>query len=239
MSRVFCDNLSGNTVRIAEAEAHHLLHVLRAKAGDEICLFDGRGQTAVAEIESCSRRELICRIRDRTVFPKPQRPAITVAVAPPKGDRLKWMVEKLTELGVDRLALMETERSVAAPSETRTEKLQAGMLAACRQCRRNWSMEIQPLRPFADVLLHAANTSLRIAHPGIGQVQPTHSDRQKDMSDIVLLVGPEGGFAPAEVTAAMAAGAVGIEWAETILRIETAALVFASLLMSRLHVCKT
>jgi len=233
MHRVYCPALTASEVRVDESEAHHLLHVLRCRPGDIVRLFDGCGTEADARIEATTRRDVTLAVLRRDCIPRPQRSFLTVAVSPPKGDRLKWLVEKLTEVGVDRLALLQTERTVVVPGETKVDKLKSNVIAACKQCRRSYLMELQPLQSLKDVVatVSAEGHSLWIAHPG------------RDMPDVVpgstpaashtLLVGPEGGFTDDEVKLAMDAGARGIAWPDTVLRIETAAIVFAVMLRLR------
>ena len=150
--------------------------------------------------------------------PPPNQTPLTIAAAVPKGDRLKWMVEKLTELGVDRYVPLITQRSVVDPRPTKLEKLQATVISAAKQCRRDWLLEIaEPMR-LGDMLQSAANAqSLYVAV----QLLPVAR---------VVLIGPEGGFTQEEVDAALAAGAQRLTWPGNVLRIETAAIMAAVML---------
>lgn len=234
----FCEDLNADEGKIEDQEAHHLLHVLRLVPGSELTVFDGRGTVAQAFITSVSRRDLAFRITSRMVCARPFRPSLTVAASPPKADRLKWMVEKLTEIGADRLILLNTQRTVVTTGDTRVEKLRANVVAACKQCRRPYLMEILPLQTLSTVLedfgKSSASTQLFIAHPGGASVANQTSD-SINSRDAGVLIGPEGGFADEEVAAAISAGSVHVSWPGTILRIETAAVVFGTLLMS--HCC--
>ncbi len=228
----FCESLRADVATVEDAEAHHLLHVLRLKPGEFVTLFDGSGSTALAEVTSVSRRDLTCKVIDRTEATTATGPKITLAVSPPKGDRLKWMVEKLTEIGVHRLQLIDCERTVATPGETRVDKLKATTLAACKQCRRPVLLDIQPLLPFRDVIHQAIQRSeaVYVAHPGDAR---GFRDLEGTSSDITILIGPEGGFADEEIRFARETGLTTVAWPQTILRIETAAIVFASLALTR------
>ena len=227
----YCESLSNDQVTVGDSEAHHLLNVLRLKVGESVTLFDGRGITANASIQSLSRRDVTLQILERTECRPNSRPRLTMAVSAPKGDRLKWMVEKLTELGIQQLQLMECHRSVAAPGETRIDKLNASVIAACKQCRRATLMELSPMQSFERVINEAAQNNHRIylAHPGddaASHISAPHA------SDVTMLIGPEGGFTDEEVQLAVNAGAIRIAWPDTILRIETAAIVFGTLAMA-------
>lgn len=234
----FCEDLSTDDGKLEDQEAHHLIHVLRLVPGSPLTVFDGLGTEATAVVSATSRRDISFRITSRHVHPRPLRQSLTVAASPAKADRLRWMVEKLTEIGVDRLILLHTERTVVTPGDARQEKLRASVVAACKQCRRPYLMEIHSLQPLSSVLQDFQKSldsaQLFIAHPGEAPVpsQPHGSFRHGDIS---VLIGPEGGFTDEEVAAAISAGAVPVSWPGTILRIETAAIVFGALLMSRCY----
>ncbi len=149
------------------------------------------------------------------------------------------MIEKLTELGVDRLVLLQTQRTVVTPGEARVDKLKANVVAACKQSRRNRLLDIQPLTPLPDVLAECAQEHLGklfLAHPATEQ-PPMVSGESRLPSEYqlkppgILLIGPEGGFTQDEVSLCIGAGAVRVAWPNTILRIETAALAFSSAML--------
>lgn len=232
MHWIFVEQLRPDQIEITDGEAHHLLHVLRIKPQQMLVLFNGRGEIADAIVESTSRRSVFCRVAQRREVPGLPEGWLTVAVSPPKGDRLRWMIEKLTELGVPRITLLGCERTVAEPGETKLEKLRGTAAAACKQSRQAWLPDIQPLTNFSQVLVEAGQLGQKIvlAHPAAGRIhEPTPGGTGR-----VLLIGPEGGFTDTEVTAALAAGAEQLHWPGSILRTETAAIVFAGrLLISR------
>ena len=235
----YCENLQSDDVTVSEAEAHHLIHVLRCRIGAKVILFDGQGTEASAEVVSVTRRDLACVIRSRIQHARPLRPEFTVIASPPKADRLKMMVEKLTEIGVDRLVLLNTSRTVTTPGETRLDKIHSNMIAACKQCRRPFFMELSPLQSMQAALSElqppTTNPLICIAHPETNNNLTDLYSQTQITRPAAVLIGPEGGFTEDEVQAAISCGAVPISWPNTILRIETAAIVFATLIMSRLH----
>lgn len=234
----YCENLLSDEITISDAEAHHLIHVLRCRVGAQVTLFDGQGMEATAEIISVTRRDLTCRIKSRIQRARPSRPEITVIASPPKADRLKMMVEKLTEIGADRLILLSTSRTVTTPGETRLDKIHSNMIAACKQCRRSFFMELRPLQSMpaalSDLQSSATNPLICIAHPETNNNLTDLCSQAQLTRPVAVLIGPEGGFTEDEVEEAFSFGAVPVSWPNTILRIETAAIVFATLLMSRL-----
>jgi 16S rRNA (uracil1498-N3)-methyltransferase len=235
----YCENLRSDQITVSDAEAHHLIHVLRFRVGSELTLFDGQGTEATAKVVSLTRRDLTCSILSRTLHVRPSRPELIVIAAPPKADRLKWMVEKLTEVGVDRLVLLNTSRTVTTPGETRLDKIHSTMIAACKQCRRPFLMELSPLQSIETILseLKSGKPSplICIAHPGAGLTLDDAPGPALQTAPAAIMIGPEGGFTDDEVQQAIASGAVAVSWPNTILRIETAAVVFATLLLSRIH----
>ncbi len=234
--RFFCDDLSGDNATLAGSEAHHALHVLRLKSGDPVILFNGCGITAEGSISRPSRSEATVEVTARITHERPPGTRLTVAAAVPKGDRLKSLVEKLAEIGVDRFIPLQTVRSVVDPRQTKLDKLQSTVIAACRQSERNWLMTIAEPLTLDTVLAEAPSRSeaggdrrIWIAHPA---PQARDAAPSRNTAESLLLIGPEGGFTDAEFATATQAGADQLSWPGGILRIETAAIVFASLLLA-------
>jgi 16S rRNA (uracil1498-N3)-methyltransferase len=231
----YCEDLTSDSAVVGDTEAHHLLHVLRLGVGAELILFDGLGTNAEAVVTSATRRDVTCRILGRKTHVRSTTSSLTVFVSPPKADRLKWVVEKLTEIGVDRMVLLNTQRTVVTPGETRVDKLKANVVAACKQCHRPYLMELLPLQTFTTAIEQFTSESRCaasfFAHPGLN----SNGDASLELppGEINLLIGPEGGFTDNEVATATSAGLQTISWPGTILRIETAAIVFATMLMSQ------
>lgn len=235
LPRAYCELMLTDDVVVDDTEAHHLLHVLRFKPGDQLQLFDGCGMEADAVVTRISRREVFCTVTTRRQTSQTDRVGVTVIASPPKADRLKWMVEKLTEIGVARLMLLQSDRTEVTPRESRKEKLRSSVIAACKQCRRNELMQLVPMQTLTSILDDVESARLPgelwVAHPAPSMLALS-SDAVMPMSSRLLLIGPEGGFTDAELQAALNAGARMISWPHAILRIETAAIVFATQLLS-------
>src|SRR4029079_17666912 len=131
-------------------EAHHLLHVMRAAVGDEVTLFDDFGAEFRATVETVRRADAELRIVERREVDRELSFELIVGVALPKGDRQKWLVEKLTELGVTTLVPLITERCVAQPNESALERLQRSVIEAAKQCGRNRLMAISQPQSWDD-----------------------------------------------------------------------------------------
>ena len=216
------------TVEFDGPEAHHLLHVRRAKIGDRLGLFNGDGDEALAEIVRIRKRSAELHIVETWTIPAEPR-ELTLATALPKGDRAKWLIEKATELGVTRLIPLRTQRSVVEPGEPKMDKLEQTVITACKQCGRSRLMPISPLTPFGDLLRWQAPEFCLIAHPNAPQsVSQALSQTAALARSTLMLIGPEGGFTDDEFSSGVASGATPVSLGPLILRIETAAIAVAA-----------
>ena len=207
-------------------EARHLLRVMRARVGDEVSLFDGHGLSWQARVVSLGRSQVELETDEPQRAPPHTGPAVTLAVALPKGERQKWLVEKLTELGVARLLPVVTERGVAEATPSAIERLRRGVIEACKQCGRDRLMEIGQPISVADILAdRSAGTVGLIAAAGGG---PLEAVAWPTAQAIVGLVGPEGGFTADELARAEAVGWPRVALGPHVLRVETAAIALAA-----------
>jgi len=220
----------GNRAVLTGDEARHLSRVLRGQPGDEVVVFAGTGVAWPARIVRVARDEVELELADPRTDPNtdPARPGprLTLAVALPKGERQKWLVEKLTELGVDRLVPLVTTRGVAEATEAARGRLERGVIEACKQCGRNTLLEIAAPQTIATLLADVAAGLAIVADPHAPSLDATAV--RAAGRDIVGLVGPEGGFTGAEIAAAERAGAIRAGLGPHILRIETAAIALAA-----------
>ena len=235
MPRVFVrpEAVDADRVRFDADEAHHLRRVLRLRPGAIVEATDGTGRLYTIRlvaleveggwgtIEACAEpaRESPC--------------AITLAQAILKGDRMSWLVQKATELGVSRIVPMETARVVARPAtggaarHTRWERIAR---EAVKQCGRVVVPEIDRPRAFADVTGEiAGHDAAWVCWEGGGQALAAAAAEAGSPARLLLLVGPEGGFTSEEVGAAEAAGARLVSLGPRILRAESAGLTAVAL----------
>ena len=224
--------VDGARAVLAGAEAHHLAHVMRAAAGDEIVVFDGSGSEYRARVERIDRAQIELAILSQAVVDREAAARITLGVALPKGERQRWLVEKAVELGVERLVPLATERGLARESVAAVERLRRAVVEASKQCGRNRLMEIGAPEGLGDYVRANAGAALRlIAEPGaagIAGVVEAFSRGCGERPVAALAIGPEGGFTATEVDAARAAGWQAVGLGKRILRVETAALALAA-----------
>jgi 16S rRNA (uracil1498-N3)-methyltransferase len=192
-----------------DATEHHLFRVLRLRDGEAVTVTDGAGAWRGCVVRA-DRLEPVTAPSTIERRPDP----VTIAFAIPKQDRPEWIVQKLTELGVDRIVLLHADRSVVRWAPDRAAKhlgkLRRVAVQAVEQSRGVWLPEITGPVPSAEVLPTAV-----AAEPGGRPLEPT---------DRLIAIGPEGGWSPDEIAVAADRVALG----STILRVETAAIVAAA-----------
>jgi 16S rRNA (uracil1498-N3)-methyltransferase len=214
---------------LTQGDAHHLFDVLRLRPGEVVIVSDGRGAWSPCRTASDAAGRgwrqadpASLLIVDGPVVRRPRvAPEITVAFAPTKGDRPEWVVQKLTELGVDRIVPLRTARSVVRwESGDRGQRAVAKLTRVAReaaaQCRQPWLPEVGPVLPL-EALAALTGLAPRLACPGGGAPTLDHP---------VVAVGPEGGWDPDEL--ARFGPSVGL--GPTVLRAETAAVAVGTLL---------
>jgi 16S rRNA (uracil1498-N3)-methyltransferase len=215
--------LQPGLVEVTGPEGRHLAAVCRVRVGDAVCLFNGDGHEYRAEVVEVARRAVTARILSSATPERELGFRLEVAAPLPRGDRVQFLIEKLTELGATVFVPLRTERSVVHPRDAKVEKLQRYVIEASKQCGRNVLMGLEPI---ADWRTYCQRTDLPqgrwLAHPG------SESFPDAESRDSVVAVGPEGGFTHDEVATARTAGWSAVGLGPRILRIETAALVLAA-----------
>ncbi|NLE39515.1 MAG: 16S rRNA (uracil(1498)-N(3))-methyltransferase [Pirellulaceae bacterium] len=234
LDRYFLETrVTGPRTALIGSEARHLARVMRAQRGDRVTLFDGTGREFLAEVVQLRRNEVDLEILDTTEIDRELPFRLTIAVALPKGDRQRWLVEKMVELGVTGMIPLRTTRSVAQPSEGGMRRMTQWVIDASKQCGRNRLMEIAEPRTWPELLATSAAVPLRVAaHPG-GETTFFESCFACDTSETLAAVGPEGGFTDEEIAAARDAAWRVVALGHRILRVETAALCLAVRLACR------
>lgn len=211
-------------------EAHHLLHVMRAKPGQAVTIFDGSGAEFAARVERLGRSEVELAVEERVEVDRESPLHLTLAVALPKGDRQRWLVEKAVELGIARVVPLETSRGVAQPVEKALGRLRRTVIEASKQCGRNRLMEIgEPQTWLALAAAAAPAGCLRVLADPAGAAKLSDVLRNRlELSGVQAAIGPEGGWTEAELGLARAHGWQIVGLGPRILRVETAALAIAA-----------
>lgn len=210
-------------------ESHHAMRVMRVQIGDQITLFDGAGCESAAIVTGVDRNECRCDAEAAAVVDREPRRAVHLGIALPKPDRARELIERLTELGVKSVTPLIAQRTQRPPSESLLEKLRRGVIEACKQCQRNQLLQILPTQTSADFFQVERPSRRLIAHryADSGSVEAA-----KEASEIVIAVGPEGGWHDDEFQLAIDHGFEPIDLGPRIYRIETAATVIAAVLVT-------
>lgn len=206
------------------------------RPGDLLTSGDGKGAVATGVVEGVTKNQVRARVQERRVVPRPT-PHIAVHLSAPKGERLTWAVQKLTEIGVDSIILVEASRSVRRWwSEEKglksADRLQKVAREAAKQSRRAFLPALGGPVPWASAVEASTTQGLLIvlwerAEAGLRAVLP-----EEPPGVVGLLVGPEGGIPEEEARAAEKEGALLASLGPTILRTETAAIVGATLALA-------
>jgi len=232
--------VSGDAITVTDPrELHHLLDVLRVKVGDHLECFDGNGHAYAGPIVRCSRRGLVMEIDER--LEEPRRPlSVTLAQALIKPERFEWVIQKATELGVDRLIPLVTERSVVRPATARVEQRLARWRRiaqeAAAQCGRSTLPRLDAPRSVEE-LLPSLPSGTRVLMPTLSaEAVPLKEalTAWDGVGSVVVLIGPEGDFTPHEVLLAQRAGVLLISLGRLTLRSETAAVAILAILQHSL-----
>ena len=165
----------------------------------------------------------------RSTRKTPPRPRITVASAIPKGPRAEAMVDQLSQLGVDRLIPLRAQYSVAVPKTVKIEKFARLTVESAKQCRRPWLMHVEAVQTPSQTWSDDGYDLKLIASPD-GDRWSALADRLRGSQDVLVLIGPEGGWSPGELASAREAGCMRWWIAPHVLRIEAAAAAAAAIL---------
>ena len=226
MLRLFVDGplAAGQLLDLPPGPARHA-QVRRVQPGDELVLFNGLGGEWTARVATMGRQTVQVQLLTHDVINRELPQAVTLAVGMPANERMDWLVEKATELGVARLQPLHCERAVlrldGERAERKREHWQAQAVAAAEQCGRTRVPEVLPVRRLADWLAGPDLPAVRwlLSPQADAALQPPAV-----AVPVVVLSGPEGGLSPAEEAAARSAGFVGVQLGPRVLRAETAPL---------------
>ena len=220
--------LRDGPVELDRDEAHHARDVLRLKTGDAVELFDDAGHVGRGAIERCDQRGVVVRVEQ--VEAHTGTSGITVACAVPKGDRAEWMIEKLSELGVDRFIPLASARSVVHPAgKNKRDRWQRISTESAKQSRRSGVMAIDELTPLDQVVAGNRPALFLDIDPRVPSLLDHLQSQFSNLKPhVTLLIGPEGGWTDEEVARMRAGGLTGARLTATILRVETAAVVAAA-----------
>jgi 16S rRNA (uracil1498-N3)-methyltransferase len=228
--RVHAPNLHTGKLTLQPPQAHHVRDVLRLGPGDPLDLFDDVGTTATGRLLEVTPAGVTIDVLAVTAASAP-RQSLCIAAAVPKGQRADWMVEKLAELGVARSVPLVADRSVTLPKRAgKSDRWRRLAIEAARQSNRNDVMQIDDLTTLADFADHVAHERawLLSTEPGASPAAALLHDAP---APNWLLIGPEGGWTDDELRLLDRPTIARVRLTLNILRIETAAVAAAALVI--------
>jgi 16S rRNA (uracil1498-N3)-methyltransferase len=225
----------GNRYTIEGDAANHVARVLRLERGAPLTVFDGRGGEHAARIEEFRKDAVVVAVGERAAADPESRLSLTLAQGVSRGERMDWVVQKATELGVTRIVPVLTERTVvkldARQSGRKLQHWQGIVIAACEQSGRTRLPDVAPPIALQEFLRQSNEArAVRIL------LSPTGTQRVDDLTPdggLIVLIGPEGGLAESEQRAALDAGFLAMRLGPRVLRTETAAVAALTLLQHR------
>ena len=224
------DDIKGSTVTLREDEAHHLKTVLRMEAGTLVELIDVQGSIYIAEIKTTTPRVSLMICSHETA--PESKPVIDVAQGMLHGKKMDFLVQKAAELGVGSILPFQSQHSTLRnPSPNKINRWQKIAFEASKQCRRPYPMKIKPLITLGDILTSSSNYSLKVVlweqekNNTLTGLPDIHN-----MDSLLVIIGPEGGFATKEIDTCIDAGFISVSMGSRTLRAETAALSIMAIL---------
>lgn len=211
------------TLMLPQSDSQHCVRVLRMQTGDELEIIDGKGHRFHCILADAHPKHALVEIVGKTDVPLPWRQQITVAVAPTKHmDRMEWLVEKLTEIGVNRIIPVLCQRSER--KEIKTERLEKIAVSAMKQSLKTVMPEIWPMTPVAKVICSLTGIQRFVGYCDDSTPRLQLSHAYQAGHDAAILIGPEGDFSPDEINLAFKNGWNAVTLGDNRLRTETAAL---------------
>lgn len=208
-------------MRLGPEESHHCVRVLRKRAGDIIYVADGRGLRAECRILNADAKAVEVEIISQKEIEKSWSGKITLAVAPTKNaDRMAWLIEKATEIGVDRIIFIQCRNSER--KNLNIERLRRNAISAMNQSLKTRLPEIEELQPLDNILSLESDKFFGYCDEKTTRV--LFVSQYRPGNDVVIAIGPEGDFTPQEVESLQKNGFQAVTFGNERLRTETAAL---------------
>ena len=199
---------SSQSIEVAGDEAHHAIKVLRIKLGEEILVSDGAGNWVRAVVENIEKKTFTAKVLERG-FQEEKSPRLIVVQGLPKSDRVKDAIEILVESGVDLIIPWQADRSISKWQKDSLVKWQSAAVAATKQSRRFRKPEIIDGLSLSELLeIESENSAFLVMHESATtKLSEVVTSKFADMSEIIIVIGPEGGISDSELAVLEGAGA--------------------------------
>lgn len=230
MRRLFYKGLLADTIKITGSDAHHLMHVMRAKAGQLVTVVDDNGQVAAMEMVAFSDSAVTLQLKEHLAADTESPLKIMLAQCLLKADKMDMVVQKAVELGAVGVIPISSQNCVARydakKGAARKDRWQKIANEAAKQCGRTALLKVRPIVTLGQFIadMQATDSSLVFFYENENEQSAKEYLRSLKAKQIVLLVGPEGGFSLDEAKLIEEAGGKSVTLGPRILRAETAAL---------------
>ena len=238
MARFFIapEQVQGSEIIITGEDVNHISKVLRFAVGDQLTLVDGQGLEYIVEIVSQTKSEVKTKILQQFSSNTEAKLKLTLVQGLVKGEKMDWIVQKATELGVHRIIPVATERTIVKVDDKKgnqkVERWQKIAVEASKQCRRSVIPQVAPISSLQEIFSAVPESALAII--------PWEEEKSTGLKgalnrgnfpEIFVFIGPEGGFTSLEVEMGKTKGVIPVTLGPRILRAETAAVTVASAVM--------
>ena len=237
MARFYVPNphIENKLLKIEGEEVKHIRKVLRLKAEDEIIVFDGLGNEFEGTIIKEASSSVVIQVQNIFSSKRESPLEITLAQSLLKGEKMDYLIQKATELGVKEITPFLSSRSIPLLEKSgklkRQHRWERIAIEGSKQCGRGVIPRIEPIRDYSEVLQAAPSDSLRLILWERDKVRLREAlERSKEKTRIFFVVGPEGGFSQEEIGEAKRAGFITVTLGKRVLRAETASLCLISIL---------
>jgi len=222
-------------LKVEGSEVKHIKKVLRLKTGDEIIVFDGLGNEFEGTIVEGASSSVVIRVQNISSSKSESPLEIILAQSLLKGEKMDYLIQKATELGVKEIIPFFSSRSIPllekSGKQKRHQRWERIAIEGSKQCGRGMIPKIEPLQDYSEVLQTASSDFLRLILWEKEEVRLKEAlEKSKEKKRIFFIVGPEGGFNEEEIEEAKRAGFITVTLGKRVLRAETASLCLLSIL---------
>jgi len=237
MSRFFVprDSVKGSVISVTGEEAHHIADVMRLKVKDKVVTFDGTGKEYIGVIKEVGKKSIVIDVTDTREAPKTLAPRVTLIQAIPKREKIEYLIEKATELGVDSIVPVFTERTIPNWDEEKraSHVIRWRKIAreASKQCGRLDIPKVPEIAQFSNIIIDEKLSGLKLIAALADDTEPIRRALKDFKGDqIIIAIGPEGDFTPDEVKSAVGRGFIPVSLGFRVLKSDTAGLFALSVI---------
>lgn len=218
-----------SVIELAESQSHYLAKVLRMQAGRPFILFNGQGGEYNANIDEIHKKHVTAKIADFSPINRESPLQLELAIGISRGERMDWVLQKATELGVTKITPLITERTEVKLGGERADKKvshwQQVIISACEQCQRNLLPELREPMAYHEWISTCTASLKYVLH----HRDSTSLPKDKTTHDVALVIGPEGGLSDEEIARALEYQFAPLTLGPRVLRTETAPVAAISL----------